>query len=88
MYANDLIIGSNAKIDVSGKGGGSGDAYGGSSGGGSINIFYKNTITCENFEKCFLYAGGKEGNGGSGGNGSVSIGQILSGIYRNTYNNY
>lgn len=62
---------------------------GGASGGGSINIFYKEAY--EN-DGIINSEGGNEGHsqndGGAGGNGSISIGQLLNGTYTNTYTNY
>lgn len=59
---------------------------GGSSGGGSINIFCK--------EK-YIEGGEIQATGGSyqtcgssGGDGSISVGNISTGTYENTYKNY
>ena len=63
---------------------------GGSSGGGSINIFYKNNITCTGPIEA---KGGKikgsadELIGGNGGNGTISIGNISSGTYQSDTGN-
>lgn len=62
--------------------GGAGQASGGgASGGGSINIFYKESI-----EKGTINAIGGTGGtgsktGGAGGNGCISIGSISTGTY-------
>ena len=53
-------------------------ASGGSSGAGSINIFYKDTIKGK--ENIFV-RGGKMNNGGAGGDGTVTIGKILNGTF-------
>ena len=53
-------------------------ATGGSSGAGSINIFYN-----ENYSNLGTIEakGGKAGNGGAGGDGTVTIGKILNGTF-------
>ena len=60
-----------------------GEAYGGSSGGGSINIFYRDQ---------YMQNGNLDANGGTvggnGGTGSISVGQIVDGSYVSTYKNY
>ena len=53
-------------------------ASGGSSGAGSINIFYKDTIKGK---ENILVRGGKMNNGGAGGDGTVTIGKILNGTF-------
>ena len=53
-------------------------ATGGSSGGGSVNIFYNNS--CNN-SGTIEAKGGKSGNGGAGGDGTVTIGKILNGTF-------
>lgn len=69
---NEGIIKSN------GTSGGLTTMSGGSSGGGSVNVFYKlsysNTGTVE-------AVGGTSGNGGAGGEGSVTIGCISTGSF-------
>ena len=55
-----------------------GYSTGGSSGGGSLNIFIKNSIVDEGK---ITAVGGVAGNGGSGGNGSVTIGNISTGTF-------
>ena len=52
---------------------------GGASGGGSINIFYNQLI--EN-KSCIAEGGKTTYQGGAGGNGSISIGTIASGSYK------
>lgn len=54
------------------------DIQGGSSGGGSINIFYEKFIANQ---FCVAKGGGPVYAGGGGGNGSISIGTIASGNY-------
>lgn len=64
------------------------NAPGGASGGGSVNIFYKNN--CVN--GTISVSGGASATGhvtsGAGGNGSISVGQIVDGTYVSTYTNY
>ena len=61
----------------------------GSSGAGSINVFYideyTNTGTIET--KGFATKGYLQ-TGGAGGTGSISVGQLLNGIYTSMYKNY
>ena len=91
IYANSLI--NNSNIEANGSNGGNGykNAGGGSSGGGSINIFYKDNYT-ENNGSVTVDGGiamcptGYQG--GAGGTGSISVGQILNGTYTSTYTNY
>ena len=63
---------------------------GGSSGAGSINIFYNDNY--ENSGTILTQKGitpnGYLVTGGSGGDGSISIGQLLNGTYTSTYTNY
>lgn len=62
----------------------------GSSGGGSINIFYNDSY--ENSGTILAQKGitpkGYLQTGGSGGDGSISIGQLQNGTYTSTYTNY
>lgn len=89
-------ISNNGTISSNGsKGGSANEACGGSSGGGSINIFYIENINqngSTNVEggASQEVTGSKtfEGSGGAGGNGSISIGNISTGTYVNTFNNY
>ncbi len=85
-----LIISANSinntgKIEANGVGNGRQDA-GGSSGGGSINIFYKEEFTNTD-ENNITAKGGIStnyatyGKAGDGGNGSVTIGSIASGTF-------
>ncbi|MBD8922932.1 hypothetical protein EGR52_05840 [bacterium] len=62
---------------------------GGSSGGGSINLFYKNKYESLGILNANggIPNGGKW-KGGAGGTGSISIGQIIDGTYTSTYTNY
>jgi hypothetical protein len=79
MYADSII--NNSLISANGVMCRSvGYASGGSSGAGSINIFYNSEYTSG--ENASVVAnGGSGGNGGKGGNGSISIGSISSGTY-------
>lgn len=52
---------------------------GGGSGGGSINIFYKDSL--ENLGNIKADGGGAYGSGGTAGNGTISVGNISSGSY-------
>lgn len=62
---------------------------GGSSGGGSINIFYRTTYKNEGeINTDGGNANGTKYTGGAGGTGSISIGQIVNGTYVSTYTNY
>ncbi len=58
--------------------GGSADAAGGSSGGGSVNIFYLSSLSSN---KEITANGPVSGNGGKGGNGTVTIGSIETGTF-------
>lgn len=66
------------------------DEPGGSSGGGTVNIFYRDSyinnglIEAKKGETTI----GRLLKGGAGGNGSVSVGQLLNGTYTSTYTNY
>lgn len=77
IYAKNVInigkIASNGTRNTTGT-------TGGSSGGGSINIFYS-----ENYESTGTITTISKGNGGMG---SISIGQILKGSYISKYTNY
>lgn len=69
--------------------GGNASCSGGASGGGSINIFYKQTY----LDNGIISADGGNidysvNNGGPGGNGSISVGQLLKGTYKSAYTNY
>lgn len=54
------------------------DIQGGSSGGGSINIFYEKLIANQS---CIAKGGETIYAGGAGGSGSISMGSIASGNY-------
>lgn len=78
IYANELINSNNSIINANGSSGGWTEVCGGSSGGGSVNIFYR-----QNFENngSIVANGGTAGNGGAGGTGSVTIGNISTGSF-------
>ena len=90
IYANEFINGSSGTVYAKGAAAGvvthSSKKYaGGSSGGGSINIFYVNGYTNNNASSTALSAaGGVRSNGGSGGNGTVTIGSIETGTFVKT----
>lgn len=89
LYANNFIMNESGKINVSGKNGGVAHTGGGSSGGGSINIFYNSEYI--NNGNLNVAGGVRVGNstiGGAGGAGSISIGNISTGTYQSTYKNY
>lgn len=78
-----LIVMSNncynsGRIYSQGSPGGTGGRVGGSSGGGTINIFYKKEYSSYGE---FNANGGRYGNIGAGGNGSVTIGSIATGTF-------
>lgn len=78
-------INNNGNITANGIGNGRHFA-GGSSGGGSINIFYKNAFINKNSDSIVANGGisvnyTKYGKAGNGGNGSVTIGNILTGTF-------
>ena len=90
LYGN--TIDNKGAIVSNGMNGGQGEAAGGgASGGGSINIFYKESITKGTISATGGTGGpsyspfwGLEGNrGGAGGNGSISTGSIATGTYIN-----
>lgn len=96
IYTNDIT--NLGKITANGVSSAKDGLAGGASGGGSINIFYKNQY--QNFGELKVdggigyrsslinegdWVGAKAGNGGTG---SISVGQILNGIYTSTYTNY
>lgn len=96
LYCNSII--NNGTIKSNGTKGGE-DLYdgssgnGGSTGGGSINIFYRNTIlqgtiSAEGGAIAMGRASANNGCGGKGGTGSISIGKIQDGTYISTYTNY
>ena len=87
MYANKIL--NNGDILSEGTMGGRANASGGSSGGGSINLFYKdsfnnvNTISSNggNVAIGIDLGGGGNVSGGSGGDGSVTVGNISTGTF-------
>ena len=82
IYSKNII--NNSYIISNGsKGGyvmpsGGGIAGGGCSGAGSINLFYMNNIEKGNV----LAQSIANGNGGAGGNGSITIGNIRTGTFQ------
>lgn len=62
------------------------DAGGGSSGGGSINIFYKQNIDLKG--KIIADGGDKCTYGSNGGTGSITVGSIATGSFVCEYKNY
>lgn len=70
----------NIEIGVHGQGG--------SSGGGSINIFYHNLISKGNIDASGGIATGLSAKGGAGGTGSITIGNIESGSFECEYKDY
>lgn len=102
IYADKIEINTGATISSNGKNGGSLNSNlsykcsgGGGSGGGSINIFYKDSYNNSGSIRANggtggtgEYSYGVYSNGGNGGTGSISVGQILDGTYENTYTNY
>ena len=75
IYSNTII--NNGTINSNGSNGGYASRDGGSSGGGSINLFYKETTNKGNINA----NGGSIGNGGAGGAGSITIGNISTGTF-------
>ena len=79
------------KIEANGSKGGTGGgdvcSAGGSSGGGSINIFFienmlqNGTIEAKGGEETYYY-------GAEGGNGAISVGRILNKKYESILINY
>ena len=86
IYGNN--INNNNEIIANGIKGINAYVGGGASGGGSINVFYKESY--ENSGSILADGGEKTGSyqSGNGGRGSISVGQILNGIYQSTYTNY
>lgn len=79
MYANSII--NNATVSSNGVMCKTvGYASGGSSGAGSINIFYKEKYICAD-EATINTKGGTGGNGGAGGDGTATIGSIETGNF-------
>lgn len=76
LYTNHLN--NSGSIIATGTTGGKTWPHGGASGGGSINIFYNGSVQ----KRGNINAnGGRSSGGGHGGNGSISIGSILTGDY-------
>ncbi len=87
IYANGIK--NNSVISSNGISAASAHIMGGSSGGGSINIFYRNNYSNEgNINVDGGNVNYSNNRGGPGGIGSISIGQLLNGTYTSTYTNY
>ena len=85
VYANNIINNTNSKITANGHNSGRitdkqlNTIYaGGSSGGGSINIFFKGNYTAPTTINA---NGGSMAPGGAGGNGSITVGSIATGTF-------
>ncbi len=72
------IINNLGRIKSNGSNGANTSYSGGSSGGGSINIFYSNRATNKGL---YDLKGGTTSNGGAGGNGTITIGNISTGTF-------
>lgn len=72
IFANKVI--NNGNIQSNGVTGGTGWPNGGASGGGSINIFYKDSIS----KGTITATGGTSSGGGHGGAGTLTTGNIGS----------
>ena len=81
IYADKFI--NNGKLAAVGAKGAMRDFCGGSSGGGSINIFARNDITVKgNIDVSGgIRVVGRYGSGGAGGKGTVTIGSISTGTF-------
>ena len=88
IYGNNITIDSAASVESKGSKGGDSTIDGGSSGGGSINVFYRNSFNCTNITTVFDCSGGSCGNGGAGGTGSIAIGSVANGVYEDLYHNW
>ena len=92
IYANNFI--NNNKIEAVGAKGGHVFTAGGSSGSGSVNVFYTgtasgyNTIDVSAKQQTYNNNTGAGYTGGAGGTGTVSVGSISTGTYVSTYKNY
>ena len=93
IYANEFVNNSSGKITALGHDSGKITAKqgnivyaGGSSGGGSINIFYNDNYQNNNTSSGngISAAGGSRSPGGSGGAGTITIGTIASGTFVKT----
>ena len=78
IYSNNLKNGGIIKSDGTGTTIHPKYATGGSSGAGSVNIFYKGIY---NNTGTIQAIGGSAGNGGAGGNGTVTVGNISTGTF-------
>ena len=76
IYANEYK--NSGTISANGVNTNGGICPGGSSGGGSINIFYNNKTSNGTVK---ADGGAKTGNGGKGGNGAITIGNISTGSF-------
>lgn len=72
------IINNNGEILSNGTSASSAGYCGGSSGGGSINLFYKTDYLNQG---TITATGGSNGRGGKGGDGCITIGNISSGTF-------
>ena len=79
MYANNII--NNKTISANGTTGVKAYNGGGSSGGGSINIFYNNEYSNNGTVVANGGTAAGTNKGGAGGKGTVSIGNISTGTY-------
>ena len=83
IYANEFSNSGN--IYAKGANGAENNTYmscrGGSSGGGSINVFYNTLVNKGSFSVTGGSTNKKDNQGGAGGSGSVSTGSIATGTY-------
>ena len=78
VYADNFT--NNATIQANGTTGGNNTVAGGSSGGGSVNIFYNTSST--NNGTIEALGGAAAGRAGAGGDGTVTIGSVNTGSYK------
>ena len=88
IYANNVEMENEGKVDVSGGKGGNAQVGGGASGGGSINIFYRNNYKEGRYNVEGGNTSGTTSKGGAGGKGTISVGKIQDGTYVSVYTNY
>jgi len=84
IYADEYV--NNGKITSAGSLGGAAKLPGGSSGGGSINIFYMKLSTKGTTNVTSPSASGKYAKGGAGGTGTVTYTQIPQVAITSVYN--